>query len=82
MKVETLLQSSHRAPAGLLIASALADDMFKLSCEQGADGSIFLGGENAGFAQQFCFDFECDVGFHLRTPMRAALFTCEAEEWQ
>lgn len=73
-QIKTFSQAGDSAFAGLLISFTLTHELFQLQCQQGADGTAFLGSENACFPQKLSFNFQGYVRFHISTILRAALF--------
>jgi len=57
-----------------MIPLALAHCLLQPLSKQGTNGGAFLGSENTSFPQKFRFDFQCNIGLHICTHSRAALF--------
>src|SRR5882762_10482009 len=57
-----------------MIPLALAHCLLQPGSKQGTNGGAFLGSENTSFPQKFRFDFQCNIGLHICTYSRAALF--------
>src|SRR5437879_617883 len=57
-----------------MIPLALAHCLLQPGRKQGTNGGAFLGSENTSFPQKFRFDFQCNIGLHICTYSRAALF--------
>src|SRR5437879_13071714 len=57
-----------------MIPLALAHCLLQPGSKQGTNGGAFLGSENTSFPQKFRFDFQCNIGLHICTYSRAAVF--------
>src|SRR5260370_34526883 len=57
-----------------MIPLALAHCLLQPGGKQGTNAGAFLGSEYTSFPQKFRFDFQCNIGLHICTYSRAALF--------
>src|SRR5438132_8604403 len=57
-----------------MIPLALAHCLLQPGSKQGTNGGAFLSSENTSFPQKLRFDFQCNLGLHICTYSRAALF--------
>jgi len=64
VQIHSLPQPCECTLAGAFKALAFAHDLFKTRSKQGADGSVFLRGEYAGFAQQIRIEFQGHIALH------------------
>src|SRR5437660_12350932 len=73
-QVKTPPKTGQGTPARLMIALALAHCLLQPGSKQGTNGRAFLGSENTSFPRKLRFDSQCNIGLHICTYSRVALF--------